>query len=79
MVVIVDERSHVAVLYLIYRSVKSSNAQFKVEGLFYSHYETRIGRHNLKDSQWLFFLPEIMPSCTSRTQCKAQEAFNQQR
>ena len=54
MVVIVDERSHVAVLYLIYRSVKSSNAQFKVEGLFYSHYETRIGRHNLKDSQWLF-------------------------
>ena len=55
MVVIVDERSHVAVLYLIYRSVKSSNAQFKVEGLFYSHHETRIGRHNLKDSQWLFF------------------------
>ena len=55
MVVIVDERSHVAVLYLIYRSVKSSNAQFKVEGLFYFDYETRIGRHNLKDSQWLFF------------------------
>ena len=55
MVVIADERSHVAVLYLIYRSVGSSYAQFKVEGLSYAHYETRIGRHNLKDSQWLFF------------------------